>query len=642
MTVEIDNGFVEQSGAAEGIPSAGMTALGPLTYVGSRKRPLHCSISCNAIVERNAPETVSSMVLPPAVPSLQSAAEAPAGPGLDESSGKMRPFLHGLGRFIYLILLISLGTVFALIQTLDSTQSLTGHEPNCIFEAVSLSLSVILLGVVIYQLSMESRRKNAESRGSAGNILPSIPHKSSHEELNVILRIGLILFSLGAIILSFLRIITMKMMHHIFTGKQLSIRLTNYVVQIIFYTLQTYVAFKYKASDLQAVSKYAEFIRFVLIHLVAMNLNIWFNTVVLEATEINKMIKFVHDTAHNNTRTMNTTTQSKDNPVQNAQMYFFPFVIEYTIVVSGVLINLYLNFPSDSKDLKVPSENEAAMADDLNNMFLLRQITASKNSRSSVITTSSRSVSVDSFHALGFVPLGPRQNACDKAHTGLFLSLVLCAFYVVYIACHFFFDDHLRLHRLILILTHIGIHTISLLLVIVIVYKILFKFRFVEGKEMFVDNFLMTISFFAIVINSIFAMVPLFRQLFLGIYADFTEIMLFLLLYLLDVLQYFLQTIFLLAGVNLRAANEEQRKWKPGNTILLLLIAMNIMTWFEESLLYKVYNSVPIYIEYYGIDAWSLITSACKPLVVFYRCHSAAMFAEIWSNVYKRDPSHDE
>lgn len=66
------------------------------------------------------------------------------------------------------------------------------------------------------------------------------------------------------------------------------------------------------------------------------------------------------------------------------------------------------------------------------------------------------------------------------------------------------------------------------------------------------------------------------------------------------------------------------------NVIMYLLIS-NACLWVFLSLEGTAFDTHPYQLSYYGASAWTTILMICRPLIIFFRMHSAGCLFEIWS-----------
>ena len=83
---------------------------------------------------------------------------------------------------------------------------------------------------------------------------------------------------------------------------------------------------------------------------------------------------------------------------------------------------------------------------------------------------------------------------------------------------------------------------------------------------------------------------------------------------------------------------EDQKKMKGRNLITFLIVA-NLAVYIMETLMIRSYDYQTKKIDFYGPDAWTVISHATLPICIFYRFHSAVALVDIWNSAYKA-PEH--
>ena len=79
---------------------------------------------------------------------------------------------------------------------------------------------------------------------------------------------------------------------------------------------------------------------------------------------------------------------------------------------------------------------------------------------------------------------------------------------------------------------------------------------------------------------------------------------------------------------------EENQTRKPGKPWVTFLIIANLIMYLWETLEVKNPDVYKDQKQYYGYEFWIIISHVTLPLCIFYRFHSAAALADIWSSAY--------
>ena len=74
--------------------------------------------------------------------------------------------------------------------------------------------------------------------------------------------------------------------------------------------------------------------------------------------------------------------------------------------------------------------------------------------------------------------------------------------------------------------------------------------------------------------------------------------------------------------------------------MITFLIVANLAVYMMETLMIKSYDYQTIKIEFYGPDAWTVLSHMTLPICIFYRFHSAVALVDIWNSAYKSPEHH--
>lgn len=95
-----------------------------------------------------------------------------------------------------------------------------------------------------------------------------------------------------------------------------------------------------------------------------------------------------------------------------------------------------------------------------------------------------------------------------------------------------------------------------------------------------------------------------------------------------------------------QVATVEQDKRKPGRQTVTFLLITNLTLWLVYTFEMQKVEANPVQLNFYGFLPWAIMQRMTLPLCIFYRFHSAIVYAEIWKNTYrfsglhKPPPSH--
>jgi hypothetical protein len=105
-------------------------------------------------------------------------------------------------------------------------------------------------------------------------------------------------------------------------------------------------------------------------------------------------------------------------------------------------------------------------------------------------------------------------------------------------------------------------------------------------------------------------------------------------IFLFQLIQVLLQTPMIIDGLRRCSDLEENQTRKPGKPWITFLIIANLIMYLWETLEVKNPDVYKEQKQYYGYEFWIIISHVTLPLCIFYRFHSAAALADIWSLAY--------
>ena len=104
---------------------------------------------------------------------------------------------------------------------------------------------------------------------------------------------------------------------------------------------------------------------------------------------------------------------------------------------------------------------------------------------------------------------------------------------------------------------------------------------------------------------------------------------------LLSVIEVTVQTIFI-SDMSRRSVNSiEQDREKPGRQSVTFLLITNLTLWLVYTFEMQKVEANPVQLNFYGFLPWAIVQRISLPLCIFYRFHSAMVYAEIWKNSFR-------
>ncbi|KAG5871737.1 hypothetical protein JTB14_017890 [Gonioctena quinquepunctata] len=278
--------------------------------------------------------------------------------------------------------------------------------------------------------------------------------------------------------------------------------------------------------------------------------------------------------------------------------YLYPFSVEYSILVVGVLYLVWQNIGL----CEVEDENEASTSQ-------CRTPDGNPdNTESNVV------VHVD----------------CQSSNKGLFAGFVVLIFTIVCCILYFiavYLDDGKRaeLGKTLSIGTTLAILTIMIFACLFGYYQIT-RLDLNSAHHNLLDDVLLFICIPAFFLNGVFSIIP--AIIYNNILAYITLIV--------EIIQVLMQTVFILDGVRRSSNTRKLRKWKPGRELVTFLVLSNIALWLMQTFDVKAPGVRDDRYEYYGKELWTIFGHLCLPLMMFYRFHSSVCFGDIWRYAYER------
>ncbi|XP_046679079.1 LOW QUALITY PROTEIN: proton channel OtopLc-like [Homalodisca vitripennis] len=106
---------------------------------------------------------------------------------------------------------------------------------------------------------------------------------------------------------------------------------------------------------------------------------------------------------------------------------------------------------------------------------------------------------------------------------------------------------------------------------------------------------------------------------------------------LLQVVQVLLQTPFIIDGLRRCSNSRSLRLNKPGRELVTFLIVCNVAMWITETFEIKSQSISRDYrSQFYGRVLWTMLSHLTLPLTMFYRFHSSVCLVDIWKSAYEK------
>lgn len=221
---------------------------------------------------------------------------------------------------------------------------------------------------------------------------------------------------------------------------------------------------------------------------------------------------------------------------------------------------------------------------------------------------------------------------CSGSSRGLFLGILLTVAAVIAIIAFYVMVSQPDLKFSALLLTHLSETIIYILTTVAIVLACarMRHLQFHSNHESDMEEILILLGYTGLLAFNIFSLIAAFLNVpgpeaALTIVSNFTMI-----------LQATLQTIFMLAGDRMSAADSRQERKKPGREYVTFLLLSNFAMWIINTFETQKPEHNPLQVLFYGSSAWSIFSHISVPLGIYYRFHSTVCLSNIWKNAWKR------
>lgn len=279
--------------------------------------------------------------------------------------------------------------------------------------------------------------------------------------------------------------------------------------------------------------------------------------------------------------------------------YLYPFSVEYSILVVGILYLVWQNIGAckeeededdHTRQCKTPSGNK-------------------DNTESNV------AVHVDC-------------HASNKGLFGGFIILVLTVVSIILFFIAIYTDDgrNGEIGLTLNIVTSLIILSV-MTLACFFAYNQIMKLDINSAHHNLLDDILLFICIPAYFLNGIFSIIP--AIIFANVIGSINIC--------LEVFQVLLQTCFILDGLRRSSNTKELRKKKPGREMVTFLVISNVALWIMQTFEVKSHGMQDNRYEFYGKELWTILGHMCLPLMMFYRFHASVCIGDIWK--YSYEPS---
>ncbi|XP_058443308.1 proton channel OtopLc-like [Malaya genurostris] len=454
--------------------------------------------------------------------------------------------------------------------------------------------------------------------------LDPIPHNycfvsGRHGEF-IYLKLGATWFCFGLLIHSVLLLSYQGILMNSTDGKWAACASnTTIALEVLFLCYCLFLVFFFWKYANVVINHYRGLARFGLMHAIGTALAFWIYTIVRE-THLAIRIKESYKTpAPGDPTAVGLALVICPGPEDlNAILttfspYLYPFVIEFNILIVGLLYMIYANINRCPKKHSVKGHGHGHGS------------SHSGHEDGDSVCSDAQNKSID--HEAEVKGKMIVYGDCHATSRGLFAGLILVvATIVVIILFHIAArDDDYRdvgvLVDSIFEVTVLGIMTLAAILA----YFQTSKLDINQHPISRLDDVLLFIAIPAFFSETFFSMIPAFEnQSILNGFIIFTQL-----------LQILIQTPWIIDALRRCSNAPELRKEKPGKELVTFLTIANVALWIYLSFSVKTGDFGDERYEYYGDVLWSILNHLSLPLIMFYRFHASVCLVDIWRHSYE-------
>ncbi|XP_053699297.1 proton channel OtopLc-like [Sabethes cyaneus] len=367
------------------------------------------------------------------------------------------------------------------------------------------------------------------------------------------------------------------------------------------------------------INHYRGLARFGMMHAIGTALAFWIYTIVREThlairiKESYKIAKGADGIEHSGLALMICPGPEDLNTILTTfSPYLYPFVIEFNILIVGLLYMIYANINRCPKKLSVKGHAGHGGSTD-----------GHVDSVSVCSDVQDKSLDHDTSVKERMIVYGD----CHAASRGLFAGLILVvATIVVIILFHIAArdDDYRDVGILIDSIYEITILAIMTFAAILGYFQTT-KLDINQHPISRLDDVLLFIAIPAFFSETFFSMIPAFEnQSILNGFIIFTQL-----------LQILIQTPWIIDALRRCSNAPELRKHKPGRELVTFMTIANVTNWIYLSFSVKTGDFGDERYEFYGDVLWSILNHLSLPLIMFYRFHASVCLVDIWRHSYE-------
>ncbi|XP_048512243.1 proton channel OtopLc-like [Athalia rosae] len=280
--------------------------------------------------------------------------------------------------------------------------------------------------------------------------------------------------------------------------------------------------------------------------------------------------------------------------IQKISPYLYPFTIEYSILIVGVLYMIWSNIGNCQRVDGGSSVQEVPCPP-----------VAGPSAGSNIIVYAD----------------------CRHANRGFFAGLLALVGSIVSIIIFFIAfaePNHSGIGETMNEITNLALLVIMSFAAI-IAYRQIIKLDVNHHPVSLLDDILLFIALPAFFLHALFSVLPAAQK------RDWLRIVGIIF----GLIQVLIQTPLIIDGLRRCANAKKLRSKRPGRELITFLIMCNVALWIGETFEIKSTEKEDDRYDFYGLQLWTILKHLTIPLTMFYRFHSSVCLADIWKSAYE-------
>ncbi|XP_065077097.1 proton channel OtopLc-like [Ochlerotatus camptorhynchus] len=395
-------------------------------------------------------------------------------------------------------------------------------------------------------------------------------------------------------------------------------------MEVLFLSYCLFLVFFFWKYANVVINHYRGLARFGLMHAIGTALAFWVYTIVRE-THVAIRIKQSYDDNQQEEDGLHDGLvlyfcpgpEELNDILTTFSPYLYPFVIEFNILIVGLLYMIYANINRCPKKLSTKGHSGHGQGHG-------SQKSVHTNDGDSVCSDVQENTIDHDIEVKGRMVV---YGDCHASSRGLFAGLILVvATVVVIILFHIAArDDDYRDTGILLDSIFELVVLVIMTFAVILAYFQTSQLDINQHPISRMDDVLLFIAIPAFFSESLFSMLPAFvNQSILNGFIIFTQL-----------LQILIQTPWIIDTLRRCSNTPELRKRKPGKELVTFLTIANVSLWIYYTFSVKTGDFGDERYEFYGYVLWSILNHLSLPLIMFYRFHASVCLVDIWQHSYE-------